>query len=765
MGATHRVGLTDYMRGEIGTARLDRTGRFTAGAFATFRLTYTAGRFGIDDTGGIQVTFRFASDMGTPQFADPKAAHYVTASASNGAILALSFDVKGHLRPWDKALRVKVVRGFLREGDTITLVFGDTSGGSPGIRLQTFAEDGFQFRTLCDPFATLNWCEVPEQPVIDIVAGPPATWHAVLPTLIAPGQDLALGLRADDAWGNPTALVDGTLRLAATGPLAGLPAEIRFAPGARSHRIAGLRATAPGEIAVTLSDAGGNLLCASNPLRVTAEVPLRHVWADLHGQSGETIGTNPLRGFAAFARDCAFLDAMCHQGNDFQITPEFWAELNAVSAEFDQPGRFVFIPGYEWSGNTALGGDRNVLFLREGEAIHRSSHALVGDLADADQDAFTVDALFDRLRGRDALVMAHVGGRYADIAGRGHDRLLQRQVEVHSDWGTFEWLAEDAFRAGYRVGIVANSDGHKGRHGASHPGASLFGAYGGLTCLMAPALTRDAVFQALRRRRHYCTTGTRLFLDARVDLAEAAALHEDDPAAGGRPVGRVRQALMGDILAGAPQEVEFALEVSAGTPIERIEIRDGLRVLETWRPYAAQDLGRRIRFLWEGAEYRGRGRQCFWDGGAELVGNRFAAMRPINRWNLDKRCDLVGDAAIAWTAVTTGGFGGFEAMLEDAAAGTLRFTTPHVGGEVALAELGLDDRIFDAGGLGRRIRLYRLPDANPHRQAKLTRRIRRDGKGDTALWAKVILEDGHVAWSSPIYLIPGDPDAAPALPP
>ena len=59
---------------------------------------------------------------------------------------------------------------------------------------------------------------------------------------------------------------------------------------------------------------------------------------------------------------------------------------------------------------------------------------------------------------------------------------IERSVEVHSDWGTFEWLVQDALEQGYRVGIVANSDGHKGRHGASHPGASLFGAYGGLSC-------------------------------------------------------------------------------------------------------------------------------------------------------------------------------------------------------------------------------------------------------------------------------------------
>jgi len=82
-------------------------------------------------------------------------------------------------------------------------------------------------------------------------------------------------------------------------------------------------------------------------------------------------------------------------------------------------------------------------------------------------------------------------------------------VEVHSDWGTFEWLVQDALEQGYRVGILANSDGHKGRHGASHPGASLFGAYGGLSCILAKNLGRAAIFEALRKRHHYATTGCR----------------------------------------------------------------------------------------------------------------------------------------------------------------------------------------------------------------------------------------------------------------
>ncbi|MEZ5738450.1 MAG: DUF3604 domain-containing protein [Burkholderiaceae bacterium] len=93
-------------------------------------------------------------------------------------------------------------------------------------------------------------------------------------------------------------------------------------------------------------------------------------------------------------------------------------------------------------------------------------------------------------------------------------------MEIHSAWGTFEWLLTDGFELGHRCGVVCNSDGHKGRPGASYPGAATFGAYGGLTCFLAGELTRDGLFDALRRRHHYGTTGCRLHLDVRVQFAD-----------------------------------------------------------------------------------------------------------------------------------------------------------------------------------------------------------------------------------------------------
>ena len=132
----------------------------------------------------------------------------------------------------------------------------------------------------------------------------------------------------------------------------------------------------------------------ATPVRVIEAGGLRPFWADLHGQSEETIGTNSARDYFSFARDLAFLDATAHQGNDFQITDDFWRELNEICEEFDDAGRFAVLPGYEWSGNTALGGDRNVFFREPFRPIRRSSSALIPEPAAPERIAPTARALY-----------------------------------------------------------------------------------------------------------------------------------------------------------------------------------------------------------------------------------------------------------------------------------------------------------------------------------------------------------------------------------
>ena len=743
--------LARYKADQMGSATIEPQGAFEAGSFESFTLVYTAGYFGIDDTGSIKVVHRFASDMGKPQFNDPQGWNYTTVEASNGAVLQVEYDGKRNLRPWDKTLFVRVVRGFLREGDQIIVRFGDRRGGSPGMRVQTFVEPTFEFKVLVDAFAAYEYTEIVDSPTIAVVAGPPVAWKAVLPSLRGVREPFRFGFKGEDKWGNPSPQVSGRFALRASLPVRGLPQTIEVEAGQVAVVLDGLTVEQAGDLRIDVFR-DDLLLASSNPCRFTEDTVVRHYWADLHGQSEETIGTNSARDLIEFGRNVAFLDAMSHQGNDFQITTPFWNELNRLTAEFNEDGRFIIFPGYEWSGNTGLGGDRNVMYLEEGRPIYRSSHALVDDLSDADTDANSADELFDALSDEDAIVFAHVGGRYADIA-ISHDARIERSVEVHSDWGTFEWLLEDALDKGYRVGILANSDGHKGRHGASYPGASLFGAYGGLSCLIAPALTRAALAESLRKRRHYATTGCRAMLDLKLLFTERATIFSDDPKLGKPVTTRAgTEAEMGDVVYFGGDEAWFEFELLTEAPIENIEIRNRMDVVECLRPYTESDLGSRIRIVWEGSEYRGRGRQTIWDGSATLDGNAFVAPKPINFLNLDKELRHGSPATLDWLSLTTGGFSGIDTRLADRNAGMLEIRTPLVQASVPVAEIGLQPKLFEAGGIKRQMQVYRLPDRNDCLRFQARVRVPLHAGRDNAIYLRATTEDGFFIYSSPVYV-------------
>jgi Protein of unknown function (DUF3604) len=742
--------FSTYLPEHMGSIRLTPSGPFVAGAFAELTLTYTAGTFGIDDTGMVKISWRTTSDMSKPQFDKPAAPNFTTVEASNGAKLDVWFD-RLNVRPYANTLLIRIGRGYLRAGDTLTVRMGDRRQGSPGYRLQTNCEERVELRTSIDAFATYEFTELPEQPCFALVPGPAARWKAIWPSLVVAGEPFRLALVAEDAWGNPTTDANEMITLVPSRPVRGLPERVAVKADNSPCVLENLVADAASDLDLQVL-ANGKELARANPMRVVAAAPLRRYWGDLHGQSGETIGMGTAESYFRYARDLAFIDMVGHQGNDFQITDAFWTELNRLTSEFDAPGRFVCLPGYEWSGNTGMGGDRNIFFRRESRPIRRSSHILVEGKTSTDA-IYTADALFRALEGEDAVVIAHVGGRYADL-NYAHDGRLERAVEVHSTWGTFEWLLHDAFERGYRVGVVCHSDDHKGRPGATRPGASTFGAIGGLTCYLMPELTRDALFEALRRRRHYGTTGTRLFLDLRGTFGQLVTGFSEDPQLGRAEELSVREALMGDIIRPGSVPMRLTAEVIGTAPIERVDVLHGTRVVETACPFATADLGCRVRVLWQGAEYRGRGRETLWQGQLILRGNRFARFAPVNFLNPERKVEeRTPGTALAWTSVTTGNLAGIDLWLDEAARGTLALETSVVSGEVNLATLADDVVTLEGGGLGRRISVYRLPEGNWSRRLALHHSVAFAGGRDLPVYLRVTQSDGHQAWSSPIYLI------------
>ncbi|MBM3744848.1 MAG: DUF3604 domain-containing protein [Acidobacteria bacterium] len=236
----------------------------------------------------------------------------------------------------------------------------------------------------------------------------------------------------------------------------------------------------------------------------------RHLlyWGDLHVHS---ILTPDAEGevdeLMHFARDKARLDVVVMQENDSnswsrkafvdrRLSASEYALSVYFSRRYTEPGRFVALPGWEWSQRTAdddRSNHRTVLFAGEDTPIVRHT-----------ENGGNFDELCD-------MVEAAGGTMFTQHeAFRLTGRRCDSNIEVATGWSNYLQPPDKIHRelsAGHKVGFVATSDGHR-----RNPGTG-----GGLTGIYAPELTPRAILEAIQERRVYATTGARVFLDARAN--------------------------------------------------------------------------------------------------------------------------------------------------------------------------------------------------------------------------------------------------------
>ncbi len=185
-----------------------------------------------------------------------------------------------------------------------------------------------------------------------------------------------------------------------------------------------------------------------------------------------------------------------------------YAELELTSRVFDEPGRFVSLTGWEWTAGSAYG-HRVVLHRGEGGPI----------LSSAEAEGDSIEKLYAHVREHHGIVSPHhtgnaKWGRWNP--GAAFDETLEPNFEIASWHGRYEFFGnpregrrqvpgyqyQDALRLGRHVGVMGASDTHH-----------LTPGEGGLTAVLAERLDRESLFDAIRNRRNYATTGARIVLE------------------------------------------------------------------------------------------------------------------------------------------------------------------------------------------------------------------------------------------------------------
>jgi len=311
----------------------------------------------------------------------------------------------------------------------------------------------------------------------------------------------------------------------------------------------GLNFTGSVRVPVTLNEAGIHRFrmgeTVSNAVRVGTGVHGPY-WGDIHvhtGVSSDGMGCDPY-GYARQVSGLDFAGTADHtegQGEaGFRRTLE-WAR------EAHEPGRFVTILGDERNPGHYTG-HHNVYFRDEASFMRCRIRPGLYPGRSREEGEESVASLDPASA---MLVPHHTGIAWRTVPKPGSigcavdidavdDRGMRPVMEIYSHHGQSEvydpqhilayefnrmrnperranvsmpgpFYAQAYWMAGRRLGVIGSSDEHSGQAGRRH---------GGLAAVFAGELTREAVFDAIRSRRCYATTGERILLEFTVDGVE-----------------------------------------------------------------------------------------------------------------------------------------------------------------------------------------------------------------------------------------------------
>jgi hypothetical protein len=459
-------------------------------------------------------------------------------------------------------------------------------------------------------------------------------------------------------------------------------------------------------------------------------------WGDLHRHSLVsrcTSGDEPsLEDFYRYSWDVCEYDFWAVTDHAENSSDYQWWSIQKMADLFRIDGRFIPLYGFEWTG---MSGHQNVIFgdVARGAPIYSS-------YAQPSSTPARLWELLDRHPDYPAITIPHhPGSAMVPFDWDYHDPRYLRLAEVfqacrgnYEDDGCFRQYYDgtlpgtfvaDGLRRGYRLGLIASSD-----HGH---GASYVGAY-------AESLDRAAIFDALEQRRVFGASTRGIVVDFRIETAEGTAFMGSETTASG------------------PFEVTGY--VRGYTELARIDlVRDG-ETVHSVLPELELSAGWRcvpLRLEW------GRGHATVaWDGTLRIDGGEVLHTR---YWSPE-----VTDAdrhQLSWAA-TTKTFGepygaqrgGIEFSLLGPPEATVTLRTGH--GQLT-TELGkLADRVTEvpvscpgqlriqpgAGGLAG------LGDTGA------TLRWTDSVRAPAWYYLRAIQVDGEMAWSSPIWVDPQQPE-------
>lgn len=240
-------------------------------------------------------------------------------------------------------------------------------------------------------------------------------------------------------------------------------------------------------VELTLRDQLGNRTYRKVLFAIGKGARLHCYIGQVHCHTGDSDGSGTPEEAICFAKDKGQVDFFAVTDHSHEVTPDRYAAQKALSDRYNRPGSFASLSGFEmtWNHKNGYWGHMNVLGTDFYERM----------IDDVDLPAF-----YEELKKHpDAVAMFnHPGdcwGNFNDYAW--HDPEIDRLVCLAEIRGAaYDRQYALMLSLGWHAAPVYNEDNHR---------PDWTRASNGCGVVLAPALTRENILDAMRRRRTYST--------------------------------------------------------------------------------------------------------------------------------------------------------------------------------------------------------------------------------------------------------------------
>ncbi len=423
------------------------------------------------------------------------------------------------------------LRGTLKDGETLVVYLGDPVG--PKAQVPKTAAD-HPLPTFVRVPDEEHFREVSHQPVVTARGDIAEKLRVRCPAVVPEDTNMQVSVVAVDGVSeNPASAYDAEIRLSCADGNTREPVTVHHTTEKR-RSTAVITTSGKQFDYIRAYDEQNSLAARSNPVGRPDDFNDMNVYfGDIHVHAEPGDGFETAEEAYEYARWYSGLDfcAVTHQQNSYasRITQDVWEVHLDLNDRYHEDGTFVTLPGCE----TYCDGGHRISYFRSTEQATRfrvsRARGPEYDLGDPDERGYPDPSrLWEALQDFEAFTCLH-HTRY--IWSPDWDRPLdemERCIEIWSRWGTNEvggpHSAQVALQMGHRLGFMASTDNQ-----FAQPGNGPFGVNDGAACagVFAPELSREAIYDAIKSRHCYGTTGEKMLVNFSLHGEPMGSLLED----------------------------------------------------------------------------------------------------------------------------------------------------------------------------------------------------------------------------------------------